>query len=499
MSKSIVVIVGGGIAGLAAATRLVQCGYDIHLLEASPRLGGRVHNADFPGGKTVPLGGCYFHGEEENSLFKLANQLELVNAADRVVLSDSRKNETDYTANGESLEGKDDENDTLYLLSDGERLNFSSSLYHYRRLFQLAYAKLNFVEDDFASTDNVYDYVAAQFNAIAARNVAEDTTISRPVLNCYMSIAGLFFGNKMTKDVDLHSHRENESEQEVTVYYPGYPLQGIVNHLTKGLPSGVIHLNSEVVSIQWDRSISSGNPVMVQCSNGVRYPADHVILTVSLGVLKEKIKTSPTLTQPFFSPPLPRSKQRVIERLGFGVVCKLYFCLPKVLCANEVVEDVLLIWKQDQSVPKKHSWVKGLSYIQVVDSKGLYTAWLAGEDAIAVEQLPEAEVKEGLKFVLEMFFKKIIPQPIAILSTRWHSDPLYRGSYSYSAVGTSLKDREELSAPLSGTTPLQLMFAGEATHPTLFSTANAAYDTGVREAQRIMDLANCQQMLKSKT
>jgi oxygen-dependent protoporphyrinogen oxidase len=44
-----VIVVGGGIAGLAAADRLAEAGLDVTLLEAADRLGGKVHTTSFAG------------------------------------------------------------------------------------------------------------------------------------------------------------------------------------------------------------------------------------------------------------------------------------------------------------------------------------------------------------------------------------------------------------------------------------------------------------------
>jgi oxygen-dependent protoporphyrinogen oxidase len=44
-----VVVVGGGLAGLAAADRLARAGVDVTLLEAADRLGGNVHTTSFVG------------------------------------------------------------------------------------------------------------------------------------------------------------------------------------------------------------------------------------------------------------------------------------------------------------------------------------------------------------------------------------------------------------------------------------------------------------------
>ena len=65
--------------------------------------------------------------------------------------------------------------------------------------------------------------------------------------------------------------------------------------------------------------------------------------------------------------------------------------------------------------------------------------------------------------------------------------PLFCGSYSYSAISSEKQHRAILSTPVDGCTPLQLLFAGEATHTSLFSTANAAFDTGVAAAESLIE------------
>ncbi|HVU85689.1 MAG TPA: FAD-dependent oxidoreductase [Pirellulales bacterium] len=53
-----VIVVGAGLAGLACASELRAAGYDVTVLEARDRVGGRVHTLrDFVPGKTVEAGG----------------------------------------------------------------------------------------------------------------------------------------------------------------------------------------------------------------------------------------------------------------------------------------------------------------------------------------------------------------------------------------------------------------------------------------------------------
>ncbi|WP_433665287.1 FAD-dependent oxidoreductase [Nocardia sp. CA-128927] len=66
-----VLIVGAGIAGLAAAQALRKCGHPVTVLEARARIGGRIWT-DSDG---VDLGAHWIHGTEGNPLTELVEQL----------------------------------------------------------------------------------------------------------------------------------------------------------------------------------------------------------------------------------------------------------------------------------------------------------------------------------------------------------------------------------------------------------------------------------------
>src|ERR1041385_766812 len=56
-----VIIIGGGIAGLGAATVLLRAGRAVTILEAKSRLGGRIHTVH-DGPLPIELGAEFLHG-----------------------------------------------------------------------------------------------------------------------------------------------------------------------------------------------------------------------------------------------------------------------------------------------------------------------------------------------------------------------------------------------------------------------------------------------------
>ena len=79
----------------------------------------------------------------------------------------------------------------------------------------------------------------------------------------------------------------------------------------------------------------------------------------------------------------------------------------------------------------------------------------------------------------------------AVLRSKWGTNPLFWGSYSYVPLGSSGEDIEQLAEPLPypenfNKKPLQILFAGEATDKNYYSTTHAAFLSGVREANRLL-------------
>ena len=66
-----VIVIGAGIAGAAAARTLMNAGIDVQVLEASDRIGGRIHTST-QWGAPVELGAAWVHSRKGNPITSLA-------------------------------------------------------------------------------------------------------------------------------------------------------------------------------------------------------------------------------------------------------------------------------------------------------------------------------------------------------------------------------------------------------------------------------------------
>ena len=113
----------------------------------------------------------------------------------------------------------------------------------------------------------------------------------------------------------------------ITVYSVirlNFPYVLILDHLRslslvddKFMPLDSVRLNTSVTAIRM-KNMSSGNPcpLEIQTESGELIEADHVIVTVSLGVLKKNMNR-------WFSPSLSQRKRDIIVSMGFGLIGKV--------------------------------------------------------------------------------------------------------------------------------------------------------------------------------
>nr|XP_043902230.1 peroxisomal N(1)-acetyl-spermine/spermidine oxidase-like [Solea senegalensis] len=268
-------------------------------------------------------------------------------------------------------------------------------------------------------------------------------------------------------------------------------FEGLIENLMSELPSGVVSYNRPVTCVHWNNMSSEANTVTVECDDGEMIAADHVIVTVPLGYLKRHHST-------LFSPPLPPHKLKSIGKVGFGTCNKIYVEFESPWWDSHC-EVIYLLWKDewDLSVQRSDiskSWMRKIGGFIVLPpserNSHILCGWIAGHEAEYMETLTEREVRRSITELVCTFTGNPAISPKRILRTQWFHQPWTCGSYSYPKIGCSTQDRENIMEPLPGkgsqSQPLQVLFAGEATHPSYYGTVHGAVFSGWREADRLI-------------
>ncbi|KAL8558515.1 hypothetical protein ACOMHN_038839 [Nucella lapillus] len=461
-----IVIIGAGIAGVAAGNMLAKEGFtNFKILEASDRIGGRIWTVvtDEDGSK-AEMGANWIHGVENNPIYQIADENHLLQLRHK---DKSLRSKTMFVGENGSVVNDRlvKEIDLLYGLLLTQCENFFTD-------------GLSVPEDD----DSVGAFLQRNFEDKVGhynngdRHVRELIFGHRKLLECCIS------GCDNLDEVALQDFGSYENLPGIHYTIPpGFDT--ILDILGKNTPKDNIVFNSPVRCVKWDLGAESDYPVCVEMENGETHYANHVIVTVSLGVLK-------TACDRMFQPSLPSEKVQAINGLGYGVVDKVFLEFDQPIVGSDIFR-LNILW--DDETPHKpemcHSWTRKIYSFEVVHER-ILVGWLSGKEALYMESLTEEEVGRDCAQVLKKVLKKEVPAPVRVLRTRWGSNPLTLGSYSFIKVGSCLQDITELGKPLKskGHTMPSVLFGGEATHPNFYSTTHGALLTGYREAGRLIKL-----------
>nr|KAG5705245.1 hypothetical protein BaRGS_011271 [Batillaria attramentaria] len=461
-----IIIIGAGIAGIAAGNKLAKQGFtNFKILEASDRIGGRIWSiiTDEDGNK-AEMGANWIHGIERNPIYQIADENHLLQLRHKD--KSFRRKEMFISERGEVV---------------SERL-VKAVDFDYGML--LAACEEFFCNNVPTPEDN--DSVGAYLDremeeklekfSNGDRHVREMIFAQRKLLECCIS------GCDDLSEVSLSEFGSYESLPGIHYTIPpGFDT--ILDILRKEIPEENIEFSAPVRCVNWDLGPDSEYPVCVEMESGEKHYANHVIVTVSLGVLKAACDR-------MFNPHLPTEKQHAIDCLGFGTVDKVFIEFEHPLVEEDVFR-ISILWDNEQphDTDLPHSWYRKIYSFEVIHER-ILVGWLSGKEALYMESLTEEQIAEDCVKVLKKVLKKDIPAPLRIIRTRWGTNQLARGSYSFVAVGSSQQDVVELGKPLKSKNAAKpnLLFAGEATHPKFYSTTHGALLTGYREANRLIKM-----------
>ncbi len=262
-----VLVVGAGMAGLAAARSLADAGWPVRVIEARDRIGGRVHT-DRDWGVPLEMGASWIHGTTDNPLLQLAQRA-------RAQLSP-----TDYYG-------------WAKLAVDPQLQPLDYRPEPWRRLVERARERvdggsLGAAVGAAAISRGLSDSDRAQLAFYVATEIEDEYAAGADQLSATTFDKGDYTGG----DNDV-----------VTSGYDALPRL-----LAEGLP---VTLNTPVTAIaRHDDSVTVR-------AGGRSFRGAAAIVTVPLGVLKAGAIT--------FDPALPDAHAHAVHALGFGVLSKSYF------------------------------------------------------------------------------------------------------------------------------------------------------------------------------
>lgn len=418
-----IIVVGAGMAGLAAARELHDAGHHVMVLEGRQRLGGRVFTSREWPEAPMDLGASWIHGPRGNPLSALADAAR----------APRRATDSDVAP----------VHDT-----DGHELSKDvwDDVGRYRKLIQNAMKR---------ATRRPQDTSIAE----AAREEIDLAALTHDERKRYEFTLNDALEQEYALDVrDLSAQRlfDGEGFGGQDVLFPkGYGA--LAEHLSLGLD---VRFGKHVTQISHDES-----GVTIHANEQTLH-GDRVVVTLPIGVLKHGNVR--------FDPPLPETKRQAIAAMGVGVMNKLVLQFPSVF------------WQKDADWISYLSEPRGRfsTWLSAHRTSGypILTAFNVAGYGRALEEQSDEEMVRRAMHTLRKMYGPGIPPPNGVQATRWHSDPWARCSYSGPIVGMPKDTRATLAAPIAH----RVFFAGEATSELYPSTVHGAYLSGQREAQRIL-------------
>ncbi|KJZ77633.1 hypothetical protein HIM_02810 [Hirsutella minnesotensis 3608] len=443
--KTTVAILGGGMAGIAAAQALSNASIsDFLILEYQDRIGGRAFHVPF-GAKedgspyTIELGANWVQGVgepngAENPVWTLAKKYHLKNhkSTYESILTYNETGFTDYSPQ-------------IAVLKEASR-------------------KMS-IEAGRLLAENLQDQSVRSGLALAGWNPRHDDMTAQAVdfWNWDFEAAGppefssMIFGTAS----DNLTFTQFGSDNNFVLDPRGFSaiIEGEATSFLKPNDPRLL-LGKKITDITY-----SDDGVTVHSSDGSCVSAAYAICTFSLGVLQSQDVQ--------FSPKLPRWKKTAIHKFSMGTYTKIFFQF------NET------FWPQDKEYflyasPTTRGYYalwQSLSTEGFLPGSNIIFVTTTHDESYRIEQQTDEEtMHEALEVLREMFPNTTIPEPEAFMYPRWTQTPWSYGSYSNWPIGTTLEMHQNLRANVG-----RLWFAGEAISAQYFGFLHGAWFEG-REA-----------------
>ena len=456
-----VVVVGGGSAGLYAAKTLSEAGYDVLIIEATDRIGGRVYSHTL-GNTRIDLGAEEHYATDDNPAWPAIRG--------------------EY---GDSIYVPAYQGPEAYSMDGGTTTCWTTNS-----------ALYNCSDDpDVTAVDDLYDWYWRP-------NLHQDpdSTLADDVLNEYgvgpgnrsyhiyeSSFAGGIYATSLHKlGARSLALQDNQWDLSGGIRVLGDKDLGYSDALETVWWNGVVANNDLILSRPVISIDTSGDDVIVTDSSGDLHAARQVIVTVSIGVLQAEAID--------FVPDLPASTVSAYNGIGIDMGIKVPLRFTSA-------------WRETQG--QKMSWLVTEGFAgacwaptdyKVGSTDYILMCYPMGDNAAALNDIAAnagggAAGNTAIINAILADLDATFPQApngatanyIEGVVQNWGTHPYTLGVYSYPKVGTytTVNDssRLDLQVPVADN---RIFFAGEGSHKTHPATVVGALHEGERAANDVV-------------
>lgn len=378
-----IVVVGAGIAGLAAARHLKDAGHEVVVVEARDRIGGRIFT-DFGMGSPVELGAMLLPKATDNPLVALAAKYALAVKEvlpDQVTLFDK----AGTLVSPEQWTVFTDENAKLF-----KKLSKSLG----KQVDDPAMRKtLSAFLEGMELPDGYGDYLNWRF---AVEEMTRGVALDQ-------------ISTKWSDPVQLESPR--------FVFAGGFSK--LLDKLAQGLD---IHLGQKV------RIVKEAEGRVSVLSLDETFEGDFLILALPLGVLRaNEIRIEPDPSH---------AKKTAMQKLGIGEASKVVLRYEKVSWPRD--KPFIGHMGNAQGFPQ-------LTNMAFFNGRPIIVATFGGAASAALKAGEEALVAE-IQALLKKSFKNM-PDPVETKVMHWAGEKFTKGAFSYLPAGGDIEMRDYLARP----------------------------------------------------
>jgi monoamine oxidase len=442
-SDPAVIVIGAGVAGLAAACQLGHTGIAVHVIEARDRIGGRVFTHFDPGCDCpIELGAEFIHGKppEIGELLRKAKTDITEVQGDAWCAEEDRLSPCGFWDEVDQIlqkmdDSKPDESFAAFL----DRCCRSPKTQAQERAKQRA--------QSYVSGFNAADPALVGVHWLLKEMQAERKIEGARAFRCHN-------GYKDLLDV---------FQQEIKNY-----------NIT-------VHTETVVQKVRWNAGSVKVEVRDQKSASSLEAP--RVLITLPLSLLKAPVG-QPGVVQ--FAPELPNDKKAALDKLEMGKVIRVtlrfrerFWDSIKPAGARGSLSNMSFLFGQDDWFPTW--WTANPAKTPIITGWAPFCSAerLSGQSHSFVMER-SLQTLSALLRVSQSELEKILED---VHFHDWQTDPFSLGAYSYGKVGAN-EAQQVLTEPIQAT----LYFAGEATDTTGNNgTVHGAIASGYRAAKQILD------------